>query len=573
MLQDTRQRLHSRLHREACIALGLVKNDDEWRAALNEACTFKFGPAIRSLFAVIMVHCHPSNPIGLWNEFKDRLSEDISHHIKCTQERAYNLTLYEIDRTMKSMTAQEKTLSSFGLPLYHLSANEIPNYADDQIDFDYEQGQAENAYERMTKEQQEIYKHVKHVIEEPNSTSKCIFIDGPGGSGKSFTLKAIDHYVRSQGKTICNMSGFGVAANELRDGRTVHNRFGLEVPCESNTADSCIKVNTKAARDIVETDVFVWDEAPSSSKYMINCVERKLKELMGNELPMGGKIVIFAGDFRQTLPIKKHANRSEQVSLSMKRSDVWIHCKKFALTKNLRAKPEEKEFIENLMLIGNGTTVDENGEIELPSHCIVQSDLANEIFAECIQKKDYESMTKYAILSPYNEQVEAYNKKVLNMIEGETITYRSVDSTIDSKHEYASKPEILNTLSSENLPPHKLEMKRNCTLMLFRNLNVKKGLSNGTRLRLLETRPNVLKCRILTGNHAGAEVLIPRITITDDSSFVFKLARHQFPVKLAFAMTIHKAQAQTIERLGGDLTKAVFAHGQLYVLEYVNGKV
>lgn len=109
--------------------------------------------------------------------------------------------------------------------------------------------------------------------------------------------------------------------------------------------------------------------------------------------------------------------------------------------------------------------------------------------------------------------------------------------------------------------------------MLFRNLNVKKGLSNGTRLRLLETRPNVLKCRILTGNHAGAEVLIPRITITDDSSFVFKLARHQFPVKLAFAMTIHKAQAQTIERLGGDLTKAVFAHGQLYVLEYVNGKV
>jgi hypothetical protein len=362
------------------------------------------------------------------------------------------------------------------------------------------------------------------------------------------------------------MSGFGVAANELRDGRTVHNRFGLEVPCESNTANSRIKVNSRAAKDIIDTDVFIWDEAPSSSKYMINCVERKLKELMGNDLPMGGKIVIFAGDFRQTLPIKKQANRSEQISLSMKRSEVWIHCKKFALTKNLRAKPEEKEFIENLMHIGNGTTIDENGEIEIPQHCIVQSDLADEIFGECIRNKDYQAMTKYAILSPYNEQVDAYNKKVLDMMEGEAIQYRSVDSTIDSKHEYASKPEILNQLSSENLPAHKLEIKRNCTLMLIRNLNVKKGLSNGTRLRLLEARPNVLKCIILTGNHKGDEVLIPRITITDDSSFVFKLSRHQFPVKLAFAMTIHKAQAQTIEKLGGDLTKDVFAHGQLYVL-------
>jgi hypothetical protein len=553
-------------YREACTALGLIKNDDEWRACLNEACMFKFGPAIRSLFAIIMVHCHPSNPLDLWNEFKDRLSEDISHRYDCSQEHAYNLTLYDIDRTMKSLTAQEKTLSSFGLPMYYLSDNEMPTDTGDQINFDYEQEQAENIYERMTQEQQAIYNHIKRLIDEPKNTSKCIFIDGPGGSGKSFTLKAIDHYVRSQGKTICNMSGFGVAANELRDGRTVHNRFGLEVPCESNTANSRIKVNSKAAKDIIATNVFIWDEAASSSKYMINCVERKLKELMGNDLPMGGKIVIFAGDFRQTLPIKKHSNRSEQISLSMKRSDVWVHCKQFALTKNLRAKPEEKEFTENLMHVGNGTTVDENGEIELPPHCIVQSDLADEIYGECIQKKDYQAMTKYAILSPYNEQVDVYNRKVLDMMEGDIIPYRSVDSTIDSKHEYASKPEILNQLNSENLPAHKLEIKQNCTLMLIRNLNVKKGLSNGTRLRLLNARPNVLKCIILTGNHAGDEVLIPRITITDDSSFVFKLSRHQFPVKLAFAMTIHKAQAQTIERLGGDLTKDVFAHGQLYVL-------
>ena len=150
-------------YREACIALGLVKNDDEWRACLNEAYQFKFGPAIRSLFAIIMIHCLPSSPIDLWNEFKDRMSEDISHRYECNQERAHNITLYEIDRSMKSMTAQEKSLSSFGLPMYHLNANEMLT-DDSQIDIEYEQEQAENAYEEMTQEQRSIYNHVKQII-------------------------------------------------------------------------------------------------------------------------------------------------------------------------------------------------------------------------------------------------------------------------------------------------------------------------------------------------------------------------------------------------------------------------
>ena len=305
---------------------------------------------------------------------------------------------------------------------------------------------------------------------------------------------------------------------------------------------------------------------------MINCVERKQQELMSNKEPMGGKIVILAGDFRQTLPIKKHANRSEQVSLSLKQSNVWPHCKKFTLTKNIRANPEEIEFINTLMDIGNGTTIDDNGAIVLPTQCtqcITANDLAKDIFGECISKKDYLSMTKYAILAPYNEQVDSYNKQILDMMDGETITYRSIDSTIDRNQnltEYSCKPELLNRLESDNLPSHKLEVKKYCILMIIRNLNVKEGLCNGTRVLLLDAKPNVLKCRILTGTHKGREILIPRISIIDDSSFVFKLKRHQFPVKLAFAMTVHKAQGQTIEKIGGDLIRDVFAHGQLYVM-------
>jgi len=79
------------LYREACIALGLIKNDDEWKACLNEACLYKFGPALRSLFAIIVVICLPSSPIDLWNEFRERISEDIAHRRGCDLERAYNI--------------------------------------------------------------------------------------------------------------------------------------------------------------------------------------------------------------------------------------------------------------------------------------------------------------------------------------------------------------------------------------------------------------------------------------------------------------------------------------------------
>jgi ATP-dependent exoDNAse (exonuclease V) alpha subunit len=82
---------------------------------------------------------------------------------------------------------------------------------------------------------------------------------------------------------------------------------------------------------------------------------------------------------------------------------------------------------------------------------------------------------------------------------------------------------------------------------------------------LITPKPNVLICEILTGSKKGRTVAIPRIKLLEDKSYTFKLYRHQFPVKLAFAMTINKAQGQTVESIGLNLERDVFAHGQLYV--------
>ena len=103
--------------------------------------------------------------------------------------------------------------------------------------------------------------------------------------------------------------------------------------------------------------------------------------------------------------------------------------------------------------------------------------------------------------------------------------------------------------------------------MLLRNINPAAGLCNGTRLVLLEVVNNrLLKCKIATGKQCGDIVFIPRMTLDADANlFPFKWSRRQFPVRVAFAMTINKAQGQTLRRVGVYLPSPCFTHGQLYV--------
>jgi hypothetical protein len=102
--------------------------------------------------------------------------------------------------------------------------------------------------------------------------------------------------------------------------------------------------------------------------------------------------------------------------------------------------------------------------------------------------------------------------------------------------------------------------------MLLCNLNVTNGLCNGTRMILLSIKNRVLECCILGGKHAGKIVFIPRITTEPSSEeLAVPLSHHQFPVHLAFCMTINKSQGQSIVHISLNLCIPVFSHGQLYV--------
>lgn len=170
------------------------------------------------------------------------------------------------------------------------------------------------------------------------------------------------------------------------------------------------------------------------------------------------------------------------------------------------------------------------------------------------------------ILASRNAQVHEINSTILEAVQPqERVTYTSADSVTDGEYEYI-QPEMLHTLSPSGFPLHKLELKKGVPLMLLRNLDPIHGLYNGTRLRLIRSTPRILECHVLKEGGDGEVVLIPRVALDcglEDSPVPFR--RRQFPVHLAYAMTINKSQGQSVKNVGIDLRSEVFSHGQLYV--------
>jgi ATP-dependent DNA helicase PIF1 len=313
----------------------------------------------------------------------------------------------------------------------------------------------------------------------------------------------------------------------------------------------------------------------------------------GHHKPFGGKTVVLGGDFRQILPVVTKGKREHIVSATLHKSALWDQCNLYTLHQNMRLQSmtsdpalcsRMSEFAQWVLSIGDGCAegitfdnLSDSTWIKIPDTMLINEMLGLQGLIDATYPalgSSYADVTYLrgrAILAPTNKDVETVNAHMIRFLPGQERTYFSSDSKFNAANSegingVVCSPEFLNSLVCSSLPNHKFTLKLGTPIILLRNLNQNIGLCNGTRLTVTKLGDKALQACILTGTESGRLVTIPRIKLfSDKGEFPFILQRIQFPIRIAFAMTINKSQGQTLEKVGIYLWNPVFCHGQLYV--------
>ncbi|KAG2218417.1 hypothetical protein INT45_012936 [Circinella minor] len=236
--------------------------------------------------------------------------------------------------------------------------------------------------------------------------------------------------------------------------------------------------------------------------------------------------------------------------------------------------PEATSFAQKLLSIGNGDHP-YSETVEIPEEWLMDSNdvtaLIDTVYPSIRSPESHP--THYdgrAILAPKNVNVDDINDLAYSIFPGEGRSYISNNKIIDSddpEGASATYPvKFLHSIATIGVPRHELQLKIGMSIILLRNLDPDRGLCNGTKLYVTALHDHIIGVRRIDQGYNGDEYFLPRINMcTTEDKYPFILWRRQFPVRAAFAMTINKAQGETLSTVGTYLDEPVFAHGQLYV--------
>ncbi|XP_028764313.1 uncharacterized protein LOC114722452 [Neltuma alba] len=378
----------------------------------------------------------------------------------------------------------------------------------------------------LTDEQRKIFHEVLDAVS--RKTGGFYFVYGYGGTGKTFLWNALTMAVRANGDVVINVASSGIAATLLPSGRTAHSRFAIPIDI---TEDSTCNIShgSPVSHLLRSAKLIIWDEAPMIKQHCVEAVDRSLKDIMRCDLPFSGKCVIMGGDFRQILPVIPKGFRADIINAAINSSALWLSCKLFKLTKNMRLQfaaeaidqKKVSEFSRWLLDVGDGTIgLPHEGttDIEIPADFLITDSLdpINSIVSSTylalqqnITHPNY--LTERAILAPTTDVVDQINDYMLSLLPGDPVQYLSSDSISSTDQDSSSfedlySPEFLNTINCSGMPPHKLSLKVGIPVMLLRNIDQSAGLCNGTRLRITYLGKNFIKAVALNGTSTGRGV-------------------------------------------------------------------
>lgn len=362
-------------------------------------------------------------------------------------------------------------------------------------------------------------------------SGKNIFLTGEPGAGKTYTLNEYIRQAKKQHKRIAMTASTGIAASHI-DGMTIHSWSGLGIKdhIEDHEIDK-MAWQPKFMEKYNDCDVLVIDEVSMLHGSRLNMVNRVAKWLRNSSKPFGGLQVIFVGDLFQLPPVTRNSDVVDFIHTS----EAWAEAAPEVcyLTEQHRQGADS----ELLTILREMRA----GELSMQSKALLNTAIK--------PLPDDDSVTR---LYTHNMDVDALNRGMLAKLPFETKRFHMSDTGDKFKVEQ---------LKRNLLCPELLELKMDAEVMFCAN-NFEMNYVNGTRGRVIGFSKSG-KPIVLTTD--GNEILVEEYTWRMFHDRGFEVASvTQYPLRLAWAVTVHKSQGLSLDAAIIDLSQA-FTPGMGYV--------
>lgn len=373
------------------------------------------------------------------------------------------------------------------------------------------------------------------------TTDKCLFITGKAGTGKTTFIRRIQEEID---KTFLVLAPTGLAAIAA-GGQTVHSFFGF--PMEVIGPRTPLRVSNANMMLLRHVDTIIVDEASMLRSDMVDGMDRYLRLVFENNCPFGGKQVIFVGDLFQLPPVVRRGSPDEEMLKDLYGNGFPFFYKAKVLRSMDLSKIEfrkvyrqnDSEFLEilNKMRVGE---IDDMGLSLLNSRVVTSDEIG-----------DYT-----VTLTGCNKRAEIINEIRLAALDGEEVVYEGIKRG--------------KIKAGDCVAPEFLKLKVGAQVIFCRNYYTAK-CANGTIGKILGFDSDSIQVLLENGNTVTVERTtwesFERVYNRESKHIESKLVGSytQFPLKLAWAITIHKSQGMTFDRMHFDLSWNTFASGQAYV--------